>query len=61
MATLVLLRHGSTVWGNGTASSTHSGTGTGSTQSLTIYGRLPSLANVIPGSYTDTVTVTVTY
>ncbi|MDC6167206.1 Csu type fimbrial protein [Paucibacter sp. XJ19-41] len=51
----------STVWGDGTASSTHSGTGTGSTQSLTIYGRLPSLANVVPGSYTDTVTVTVTY
>ncbi len=52
----------STVWGDGTASSsTSSGTGTGSAQSLTIYGRLPSLANVIPGSYTDTVTVTVTY
>lgn len=51
----------STVWGDGTASSTSSGTGTGSTQSLTIYGRLPSLANVIPGSYTDTVTVTVSY
>ena len=50
-----------TVWGNGTASSTVSGTGTGSTQSLTIYGRLPSLANVVPGSYTDTVTVTVSY
>lgn len=51
----------STIWGDGTASSTSSGTGTGSTQSLTIYGRLPSLANVIPGSYTDTVTVTVSY
>ena len=37
------------------------GTGTGSTQTLTIYGRLPSLANVVPGSYTDTVTVTVSY
>lgn len=52
----------STVWGDGTASSsTSSGNGTGSTQTLTIYGRLPSLANVIPGSYTDTVTVTVSY
>ncbi len=52
----------SSVWGDGTASSsTSSGTGTGSTQSLTIYGRLPSLANVVPGSYTDTVTVTVSY
>ncbi|MFG6429200.1 spore coat U domain-containing protein [Roseateles sp. LYH14W] len=52
----------SSVWGDGTASSSTSpGTGTGSTQTLTIYGRLPSLANVIPGSYTDTVTVTVSY
>jgi spore coat protein U-like protein len=52
----------SSVWGDGTASSaTSAGTGTGSTQTLTIYGRLPSLANVIPGSYTDTVTVTVSY
>jgi spore coat protein U-like protein len=51
----------STVWGDGTASSTKAGTGTGSAQSLTVYGRIPSLANVIPGSYTDTVTVTVSY
>jgi len=51
----------STVWGDGTASSTSSGTGTGSVQNLTIYGRLPSLANVVPGAYTDTVTVTVSY
>jgi spore coat protein U-like protein len=52
----------STVWGDGTASSsTSASTGTGSTQTLTIYGRLPSLANVVPGSYTDTVTVTVSY
>lgn len=50
-----------TVWGDGTASSTSAGTGTGSAQTLTIYGRLPSLANVVPGSYTDTVTVTVSY
>jgi spore coat protein U-like protein len=51
----------SSVWGDGIASSTHAGTGTGSSQSLTIYGRLPSLANVVPGSYTDTVTVTISY
>ena len=52
----------STVWGDGTASSsTSAGTGTGSAQTLTIYGRLPSLANVVPGAYTDTVTVTVSY
>ena len=52
----------SSVWGDGTSSSsTSAGTGTGSAQTLTIYGRLPSLANVVPGSYTDTVTVTVSY
>ncbi|OWQ92317.1 hypothetical protein CDN99_06835 [Roseateles aquatilis] len=52
----------STVWGDGTSSSSSkSGTGTGSAQSISVYGRIPSLANVVPGSYTDTVTVTVTY
>jgi spore coat protein U-like protein len=52
----------STVWGDGTSSSsTKSGTGSGSAQSLTVYGRIPSLASVVPGTYTDTVTVTVTY
>ena len=51
----------SSIWGDGTGSSTVSGTGSGSTQSLTIYGRLPSLNNVVPGSSTDTVTVTVSY
>jgi len=52
----------SSVWGDGTASSaTVAGTGTGSAQTLNLYGRIPSLANVVPGSYSDTVTVTVTY
>lgn len=50
------------VWGDGTSSSsTVAGTGTGNAQTLSIYGSLPSLANVVPGSYTDTVTVTVSY
>ena len=52
----------STVWGDGTnSSSTVSGTGSGSTQTLNIYGSVPSLAGAVPGSYTDTVTVTVSY
>lgn len=52
----------STVWGDGTASSsTYSGTGSGSNQTLTIYGRLPSLTGAVPGGYTDAVTVTITY
>jgi len=51
-----------TVWGDGSGgSSTASGTGTGSTQNITVYGRVPSLSGVVPGTYTDTVTVTITY
>ncbi|OWQ86968.1 hypothetical protein CDN99_19925 [Roseateles aquatilis] len=51
-----------TVWGDGTASSsTKSSTGTGSAQSISVYGRIPSLSGVVPGTYTDTVTVTITY
>ena len=51
-----------TVWGDGTAtSSTTAGTGLGTNQSLTIYGRLPSLSGSAPGLYTDTVTVTISY
>ncbi|MDQ7968211.1 MAG: spore coat U domain-containing protein [Oxalicibacterium faecigallinarum] len=51
-----------TVWGNGTSSSsTVPGTGSGSNQTLSIYGRLPSLTGAVPGNYTDTVTVTITY
>ncbi|MBB3195311.1 Csu type fimbrial protein [Roseateles terrae] len=51
----------SQVWGNGTNSSVYTGTGTGSIQQLTIYGRLPSVAQAAPGDYSDTVTVTITY
>ncbi len=50
------------VWGDGTSSSSaKNGTGTGAAQSHSVYGRIPSLANVVPGSYTDTVTVTISY
>lgn len=51
-----------TVWGDGTASSsTVSGTGTGSNQSITVYGRLPTLSGAVPGAYSDTVTITISY
>lgn len=52
-----------TVWGDGTSSSSLiSGTGNGSTQSVTVYGRVPSGQTTVPaGSYADSVTVTVTY
>ena len=48
-------------WGVAAGTDTASGTGTGSAQSLTVYGRVPSGQTVAPGGYADTVTVTVTY
>lgn len=52
----------SIVWGDGTASSsTVTGTGNGSAQSLTVYGRIPALGTAAPGAYTDTVTILVTF
>lgn len=52
-----------TVWGDGTASSgVITSTGTGSTQNITIYGQIPGSQTGVPaGSYSDTVSVTVTY
>lgn len=51
-----------TAWGDGSLStSTVAGTGNGALQSLTVYGRIPINQYVSAGSYTDTVTVTVTY
>lgn len=38
-----------------------SGTGSGSAQSLTVYGKLLAGQTLIAGSYTDLITVTVTY
>jgi len=56
-----------TVWGDGTGSTaTVSGTGTGIATSVaeTVYGQLVDSTanqNVSPGSYTDTITVTVSF
>jgi|SRR5579883_268704 len=52
----------SQVWGSTTGSSgnVYAGTGNGTAQSLTVYG-LVSSANSPAGSYSDTVTATVTY
>jgi spore coat protein U-like protein len=51
-----------TVWGDGTStSSLSSGSGLGVNQSLTIYGRMPSLSGAAPGTYADTVTITISY
>lgn len=51
----------STNWGNTIATDTVSATGSGSAQSYTIYGRVPPQTTPQPGTYTDTVTLTVTY
>jgi spore coat protein U-like protein len=50
-----------TNWGNTVGTDTASGAGTGSAQSLTIYGQIPASQYVTPGSYTDTVTASVIY
>lgn len=49
-----------TPWGNAEGSWAD-GTGTGSSQVYTVYGRVPAQASPSAGNYTDTVTVTVTY
>jgi spore coat protein U-like protein len=51
----------SVVWGNTVGTDTVAGTGTGAAQSYTVYGRVPPQTTPIPGLYTDTITVTVTY
>jgi spore coat protein U-like protein len=52
----------SVFWGDGTTLGNRvSGTGSGVSQNLTVYGRIPAGQNITPGSYTDTVVVTVEY
>ena len=48
-------------WGTTIGTDTVSGTGTGSTQTLTVHGRVPSGQAVPAGDYSDTITVTITY
>lgn len=49
------------VWGNTVGTNTVGGTGSGNTQSLTVYGIVPMQATPPAGTYSDTVVVTVTY
>jgi spore coat protein U-like protein len=51
----------STNWGQTVSTDTVAGTGNGSAQTLTVYGKIPAAQYVTPGSYSDTVTATVTY
>ena len=48
-------------WGNTVGTDTVAGTGNGTQQTLTIYGRVPAQTTPAPATYNDTVTVTVTY
>jgi spore coat protein U-like protein len=50
-------------WGNTINTDTIPGTGTGSAQTLTVYGRVPPTGTTVPaeGSYSDIITVTITY
>ena len=50
-----------TVWGQTIGTDTVSASGTGAAQSYTVYGRVPVQTTPAPGTYTDTITVTVTY
>jgi spore coat protein U-like protein len=47
-------------WGNSAGTNWVSGTGTGAAQTYTIYGRIPGRQNDPSGSYTDTITASVT-
>ena len=51
-----------TVWGDGTAGNTLSNNnGSGSAQVISVFGRIPAPQTVPTGTYTDTITVTVTF
>lgn len=52
----------SAIWGDGTpGTSTLGGSGNGSNQTYVVYGQVPVQSTPKPGSYSDTVTATITY
>jgi spore coat protein U-like protein len=52
----------SIIWGDGTAgTSMETGTGTGNQQVLSVYGAVPAQTTPAPGSYSDTITATITF
>lgn len=50
-----------TVWGNTVGTDTVAATANGASQSYTVYGRVTAQTTPAPATYSDTVTVTVTY
>ena len=50
-----------TNWGNTVGTDTVASTGTGASQSFTVYGRVPPQSTPAAQTYNDTITVTVTY
>jgi spore coat protein U-like protein len=48
-------------WGNTIGTDTVAGTGSGSAQTLTVYGQIPAQTTPQPGAYGDTVNVTITF
>jgi spore coat protein U-like protein len=48
-------------WGNTVGTDTVAATGNGSAQAYNVYGRIPAQTTPAPATYTDTITVTVTY
>ena len=50
-----------TLWGNTIGVDALSGTGAGTGQNLTVYGRVPPQTTPAPGAFSDTIVITVTY
>ncbi|HZG21966.1 MAG TPA: spore coat U domain-containing protein [Herbaspirillum sp.] len=48
-------------WGSTIGTDTATGTGSGLTQTLTVYGQIAAAQTPLAGAYSDTVTVTLTY
>ena len=51
----------SIVWGSTVGTDTVAAAANGASQSFTLYGRIPAQAAPAPGTYSDTVTVTIMY
>ncbi len=48
-------------WGQTVGTDTVTGSGTGAAQPIQVFGQIPASQNVVPGSYSDTITATVSY